>query len=307
MYKIKALYIIGALSICLIVAGCFKSNIDYVKNQTLFDKTVTIGGMLGGYSKISQQKWTEEKDNQGRELVVFTGVVNDEVLEKIAKEINLLRPKLAEVFAAYKIATESQLSPSNKTVLNELGEKILETESNLKTFDEFIKGKNVLLSIFFAVNTDKTGVSLMGVSLYPKDNKDKSIKINQDDGKIIIESISKNADLSTPLENVFIKLPSASGTKLSKKSNEPTNTEVTSLVVDIWKKYVSDNPENFLSDGNFQITSTNSWKSEHDGETFFNVEFSAVSSKSKYTFMVAIVERGSKWYAKFTQSPKKVY
>jgi hypothetical protein len=307
MHKVKALYVIGVLSICLIVSGCFKSNIDFVKNQTLFDKTVTIGGMLGGYSKISQQKWTEEKDNQGRELVIFTGAVNDEVLEKIAKEINLLRPKLEEVFLAYKVATQSQLSPSNKAILTELGKKILETESNLKTFDEFTKEKNVHLSVCFAVNTDKTGVSLVGMSLYSKENKDKQLKINQDDSKIIIESISKNTDLTTPLENIFIVLPSASGSKSLKTVNEPTSTEVTSLVVDIWKKYVSDNPEDFLSDGNFQITSTNSWKSEGDGETFFNVELSAVSSKSKYTFMVAIVERGAKWYAKFTQLPKKVY
>jgi hypothetical protein len=72
--------VISAIIMLTVLAGlqaCTSSAIDTVKDGTLaLDSSRTVGQALESYNYFSATSWKSFKDNKGREIVEFTGVVD---------------------------------------------------------------------------------------------------------------------------------------------------------------------------------------------------------------------------------------
>lgn len=292
---------------CYSLYGCFNNDIEFVKNQTLEDKTATIGGMTSGYPFLTDQKWSNTKDAQGRSIITFSGKINDGSIASLKKDFETTKTRMDDLVKTYKNAPISALSADNKQKLEVLGVEILKLESDMSALEKILSSKTVNLLINFAINADKSGVAVKSVIIEYFDKDNSPITKELPNGNKLIEAIQKNEDPANPIAKAFFNFQAGSLAPLTKKTNEPSNSDIADLAKDIWTKYVNDNPGDVSYESKFTLQSTNSWKSESAGETFFNVEFESRGTSGKYRFTIAVVERGTKWYAKFTQIPQKIY
>ncbi len=71
--KRKFLFIIY-ISLLQVIAGCNETPTEKVQQGVLdFDKTLKIGDALNRYKYFRMKNWKEEKDSQGRSIVLFDG------------------------------------------------------------------------------------------------------------------------------------------------------------------------------------------------------------------------------------------
>ena len=72
--------VISAIMVLIVLSGlqaCTSSVIDTVKDGTLaLDSSRTVGQALDNYNYFNETSWSSFKDNKGRQIVEFTGVVD---------------------------------------------------------------------------------------------------------------------------------------------------------------------------------------------------------------------------------------